>query len=198
MADLRAATPSAAAEILTEGVFSSCQFMAQAGARIRQLALRQVETKGNALVREIQRVNRQHPRRRLEDWLQRLDDLSASLRRCARTSLRQHGTEARNLVERLSRVRPGLLLKQRREVFEQAELRFREQAAHRLRELNQKLASLQERLRLLGPEQVLARGYSITMDDQSGQVIRQAGAVRPGQTLKTRLSTGEIRSTVVP
>jgi exodeoxyribonuclease VII large subunit len=198
VADLRAATPSAAAEILTEGVFSSCQFMAQVTARIQQLTRRQFENKGHALDRHSQRLARLHPRRRLEHWVQHLDDLSASLGRCARQAVRQHRTAARNLGERLSRVRPALLLKQRREVFQQAELRFREQASHRLRELNQKLASLQGRLKLLGPEQVLARGYSITMDSQTGSVVRDAGSVQPGQTLKTRLSNGELRSTVIP
>ncbi len=42
VADVRAATPSAAAEIITEGVFSSCEFLSQAANRIRQLAGQQI------------------------------------------------------------------------------------------------------------------------------------------------------------
>jgi exodeoxyribonuclease VII large subunit len=49
---------------------------------------------------------------------------------------------------------------------------------------------------LLGPEQVLARGYSITMDAETGQVLRQAQGVKPGQRLKSRLNVGEVRSRV--
>ncbi len=55
---------------------------------------------------------------------------------------------------------------------------------------------LKTRLRLLGPEQVLARGYSITFDAATGKIIGSARETRPGQELKTRLKTGEVRSIV--
>jgi exodeoxyribonuclease VII large subunit len=196
VADLRAATPSAAAEIITEGVFSSCQFVSEVTARIRQLTGRQLENKSYLLAQVNQRLARLHPRRRFEDWLQRLDDLQGSLLRCAKQGARQQRVAWRNLIERLARVRPALLLKQRREVFQQAELRFREQTEHRLRELKNKLGGLEANLRLLGPEQVLARGYSITMNADTGEVLRSAERVHPGQRLKTRLKAGEVRSRV--
>lgn len=196
VADLRAATPSAAAEIITEGMYSSCQFVADARARIHQLAGRQFENKKFALSQAVQRLTRRHPRRRLEDWLQRLDDLQASLSRCARQAVRQNRVTCRNLIQRLSRVRPALLLKQRREIFQQTESRFREQAQHHVRELKQKVNSLEARLQLLGPEQVLARGYSITMRADTGQVLRNSADVTPGQTLKTKLKKGELKSRV--
>ena len=196
VADLRAATPSAAAEILTEGVFSSCEFVAEANARIRQLAGRQLQSKIDELSRTAQRLARQHPRRRLEDWLLRLDEVQGGLGRGVRKTMQQHRVNWRNLAERLSRVRPTLLLHQRREVFQQAELRFREQAGHRLRELRHRLAPLEARLRLLGPEQVLSRGYSITLNAETGAVLREASSVPPGLRLKTKLKHGELRSRV--
>jgi exodeoxyribonuclease VII large subunit len=49
---------------------------------------------------------------------------------------------------------------------------------------------------LLGPEQVLSRGYSITMDAASGKIIRRAKDVKRGQNLKTRVQAGEIFSEV--
>lgn len=196
VADVRAATPSAAAEIITEGIFSSGQFVSEAAARIRQLAYRQFDDKRDLLGEMTQRLARVHPRRRFEDWLQRLDDLHSGLVRCARQGARQHRLAWRHVTERLARVRPALLLKQRREVFHQAESRFREQAGHRLRELHNRLASLQARLRLLGPDQVLARGYSITLNADTGEVLREPQQARPGQRLKTRLRSGEVRSRV--
>jgi exodeoxyribonuclease VII large subunit len=196
VADVRAATPSAAAEIITEGLFSSSQFVSEAAARLRQLAARQFDDKIYLLTQLSQRLTRLHPRRRFEDWLQRLDDLQASLLRCARQGSRLQRVAWQNLLERLARVRPALLLKQRREVFQQAESRFHEQAAHRLGELRTKLAGLESRLRLLGPQQVLARGYSITMNADTGEVLRAAERVTSGQLLKTRLISGELKSRV--
>jgi exodeoxyribonuclease VII large subunit len=197
VADLRAATPSAAAELITEGVFSSCQFVADAAIRLRQLVGQRLADKGYVLTQTSQRLARVHPRRRLNDWLQRLDDGKSRLLRCAKQGARQRRNDWLTLSERLSRLRPALILKQRREVLHLAAQRLREQGQHRLREWKTRLASLETRLRLLGPEQVLARGYSITTDAASGKVLRDANTVRAGQDLKTRLQTGEVLSKVV-
>ena len=89
VADVRAATPSAAAEIITEGVFSSCQFLSEAAQRIRQLARQQMEDKRYGLAQVAQRLARVHPRRRLNDWLQRLDDAQTSLLRCVKQGARR-------------------------------------------------------------------------------------------------------------
>jgi exodeoxyribonuclease VII large subunit len=194
VADVRAATPSAGAEIITEGVFSSCQFLSEAAGRMRQLVRQQLEGRDRLLAQAVQRLARVHPRRLFNEWLQRLDDLQSSLVRCVKQGTRQQRLGWRNLAERLSRVRPALLLKQRREVIHQAEQRLQEQAHHRLREWKNRLATVDVRLRLLGPEQVLARGYSITTDAVSGKVLREAKQVKAGQRLKTRLRSGEIRS----
>jgi exodeoxyribonuclease VII large subunit len=196
VADVRAATPSAAAEIITEGVFSSCQFLSAVAGRMGQLTRQQLQAKGYALAQTGQRLARLHPRRRLNDWLQRLDDLQNSLLRCVKQGARQQRTRWQNLSDRLSRLRPALLLKQRREVLQQTERRLREQARHRVTERKNRLKTLEARLRLLGPEQVLARGYSITTDAQTGKVMSEASEVSLGQRLKTRLKKGEVFSKV--
>jgi len=64
----------------------------------------------------------------------------------------------------------------------------RQQLAHRL---DQAVG----RLRLLSPENVLARGYSITMDAETGCVLRDASSIRPGQRLRTQLHRGKVEST---
>jgi exodeoxyribonuclease VII large subunit len=198
VADVRAATPSAAAEIITEGVFSSFQFLAEAAERIRELTRQQMGDKRNELLQRAQRLARVHPRRRLDDWLQRLDDSQAGLQRCLSQGVRRQHLAWRNLSDRLARVRPALVLKQRREALEQSRQRLREQARHRLRESANRLDAFGARLRLLGPEQVLARGYSITMDAATGRVVREAGQVKAGQRLRSRLKVGEVLSTAVP
>ncbi len=194
VADLRAATPSAAAEIITEGIFSSCQFIAETGSRLRQMVWQRLEDKQYEFTQARQRLARLHPRRRLGDWVQRLDDLQSALLRCARQGARRHQLALRTLAERLVRVRPAVLLRQRRELFEQAQRRLREQVRHRCREAQNRLGTLQTRLRLLGPEQVLARGYSITMDAASGVVLRDSAQAKPGQQLSSRLQKGLLRS----
>ncbi|HWF19808.1 MAG TPA: exodeoxyribonuclease VII large subunit, partial [Verrucomicrobiae bacterium] len=63
VADLRAATPSAAAEIITEGVYSSCQFVSEAAERMSQLVRQRIADKEYELVQTSQRLLRMHPRR---------------------------------------------------------------------------------------------------------------------------------------
>jgi exodeoxyribonuclease VII large subunit len=198
VADVRAATPSAAAEIITEGVFSSSQFLAEAAQRIGQLARQRMADKRYELTQVVQRLARVHPRRRLNDWLQRLDDAQTSMLRCVSQGARRQRLAWQTLWERLARVRPALLLRQRREAFVQVERRLRQLARGQLEMWRNRLGVLEARLRLLGPEQVLARGYSITTDAQTGKVLREAKSVKAGQRLKTRLQTGEIFSRAEP
>ena len=193
-ADIRAATPSAGAEIITEGVFSCCQFLAEAGERLMQLARQQVEAKVDDLEQYCKRLARVHPRRRFNDWLQRLDDLQSGLFRCARQGTRDRSVAWQNLRERLSRMRPRQIVKQHREKLQQQKMRLHELARNRLQVSQNEFAALETRLRLLGPEQVLARGYSITMNADTGRVIRAAAEVKAGQRLRTRLKSGEVRS----
>jgi len=198
VADVRAATPSAAAEIITEGVFSTTQFLAEAAQRMSQLALQQMDDKRDELTQMTQRLARVHPRRRLNDWLQRLDDAQTSLLRCVKQGARQQRLAWQALYERLGRVRPALLLRQKREALAQAERRLHEQACGDLEKWRSSLSALEGRLRLLGPEQVLARGYSITTDAESGKVLREAKDVKAGQRLKSRLKAGEVFSRAEP
>jgi len=194
VADVRAATPSAAAEIITEGVFASWQFLSEAGQRIGQLARQQLEDKRYGLEQVAQRLVRVHPRRRVNDWLQRLDEAQASLARCVKQGARRQRLAWQNLTERLARVRPALVLKQRREAFTQVERRLNGAMRQQLETRRTGLHALEARLRLLGPEQVLSRGYSITTDAASGKVLREAREVKAGQRLKTRLRAGEVHS----
>jgi exodeoxyribonuclease VII large subunit len=175
VADLRAATPSAAAEIITEGVFSSGRFLEQCRERIRQLLTRQLANKQFLLAHNAGRLIRAHPRRKFQNWQQRLDDLQTNLTRCLKQRARHSQIILQNLSERLHRIRPSHSLKQRRE----------------------QLRQLERRLNALGPQQVLSRGYSITMDATTGAILKDAKKAKPGQKLKTRLKTGEITSEVV-
>ena len=194
VADVRAATPSAAAEIVTEDVFSSGQFLARAGVRMRLLLRQSFEERQEELELARTRLRRLHPRRRLDEGLQRLDDLQTSLHRCAGQGTRERRVAWRHLLDRLRRVRPALVLADRRELLERQARRLRELAVRQWQNRRKALATEEARLRLLGPEQVLARGYSITMDAVSARVIRAATEVKSGQKLRTRLKTGEVRS----
>jgi exodeoxyribonuclease VII large subunit len=195
-ADVRAATPTAGAEILTEGAFAAARWLEEVQDRMGETVRRYIASEERQLGQLAQRLRASHPRRQLNRRLQLLDDLHGELSRSMRRDLQQRRLAARQLGLRLGRLRPSRQLALRREALVRQRDRLREQARNQLHSLRQQCDALGTRLRLLGPEQVLARGYSITQDARTGKVIRAARQTRPGQKLKTRLHIGEVRSAV--
>ena len=196
VADLRAATPSAAAEIITEGPFGSRQFIADAGRRLGLLARQHIEDNREQLLSLAHRIIRAHPRRQLRDAAQHLDELQVALLRAVSQGMREQRRRWQSLTERLARLKPSSVLKLRQQTLRDLDRRFHEAARRHLERRRHELQPLDARLRLLSPENVLARGYSITRDAASGHVIRVAAEVRPGQKLRIRLKTGEIHTAV--
>ena len=66
----------------------------------------------------------------------------------------------------------------------------------RLERARRKISSSSRTLDAVGPRQVLARGYSITLDEAGG-IVRNPSAVKAGQLLETRLEGGTLRSRAV-
>lgn len=196
VADFRAPTPSAAAEIITEGVFSSRGFVEQAPAMMREAVRGRLEEAQEALEQTWRRLVRVHPRSRLNESLQRLDDLQVSLERCAGRGLRQNQTRWFNATQRLLRIRPSDQLKGRRESLARNQTRLLERLRHIIQQKRLRLAKALTHLRLVSPEHTLARGYSITQDPATGKVIRHADEVEVGQRLETRVYRGTITSQV--
>ena len=196
VADLRAATPSAAAELITEGYVEAAGRVEAAavrlGLRIRRRLAESRESQRNLTAR----LSRVHPRRRLERQGQRLDDLSAVLGRDLRGIATPRRLALGSLVKRLSAVRPATGLARKRSDVEQLATQLKASTHRRLQQLNDRLLKSAAGLRLLSPQQVLERGYSITLDASTGRVIRTAADVEPGQSLTTRLAAGQIESTV--
>lgn len=194
VADLRAATPSAAAEIITETGFAARASLAETQAYLQRLARERMEELARDLRQCAQRLALLHPRRQMNEQAQRLDDLHVSLFRAARQNLRVHETACETLAQRLSRVRPSQTVGRLSESLHDLQRRLLESTRRQFADRRQEFSQAEMRLRLLSPLNVLQRGYSITVDDLSGTVVRAASQVRPGQKLRTRLGEGEVRS----
>jgi len=198
VADFRAATPSAAAEILTQNYVASADFVAGAQARLAQLVRQRFGWAHDGAAGFIRRLLRAHPRRRLESWAQLLDDLSGSLVRSARMQVRARVLARENLTRRLLTQQPGLVLARKRRELELLTRRLPKALTAGLAANHTRLAALTARLRLLSPQNVLERGYSITTDSATGSVVRDPAALKTGQRLRTTLAAGVMDSVVVP
>ncbi|MGL4319199.1 MAG: exodeoxyribonuclease VII large subunit [Pseudomonas sp.] len=189
VADVRAPTPSAAAELLAP---DSSDLQRRLDSLKRRLAL----TLQTRLSREQLRLEGlarrlRHPGERLRQQAQRLDDLDMRLRRAfAQQASSRHERLAR-LDGRLNAQHPGRALALLRQRLDSLAERLPRATQARLREQRQKLENLAQTLHIVSPLATLGRGYSILLDER-GQAVRSAAQTRPGQRLKARLGEGEL------
>ena len=196
VADVRAATPSVAGELITEDVFASRGDLTSTAAYMRRLAKGGVESTRRELSRLTHRLGRAHPRRALDDSFQHLDNQLDDLNRLAKQGVVARREHLRLVSQRLLSLRPTTLLARRRDQLGWLQRRLAEVPS---RAMGKRAASLEQAaslLELLSPKSVLARGYSITRDAATGAVLRDAKNAKPGQILRTHLHDGEISSTV--
>ena len=190
-ADLRAATPTGAAELASAGYHEAC-------ARIGELG----RTLGSVLDRRLnvlaQRLDRAalclvHPRERLAAARERTERLGARLSAALARRIERLQSRQALLGLRLDARRPDL----HREAERCARLGTRLAAAtdRLLRQRADRLAGLAAHLQHLGPQAVLARGYSITRDAQ-GRILRAAAQVGEGDRVTVELASGRLRATV--
>lgn len=195
-ADFRAATPSAGAEIITENVFASRQFVTDARARINQLAQRGIAFSREDLANLRHRLELQHPRRGLAENIQRLDDACEELHDTVKTALQNRRQRLNDLGHRLNARPLTQIISLHRQRITELSRRLAEAVQSRLQSDDAHVKDLTNRLRLLSPQSVLDRGYSITAIAKTGQVIKSPEQAPTGTELRTTLRDGEITSTV--
>lgn len=196
VADLRAATPSAAAELLTAGYVAASAQVADMAERMPRLAWQEWEARSDAASALERRLARLHPRRLLEAQGQRLDDVLESMRRATQRARREAGQRMESAARRLAGSRPMERIMRERLRLEDLRRRLTLAATQGRRRKADAVAGLSERLRLLSPQSVLDRGYSITTNADTGEVVRDAATLQAGQRLATRLAHGTVHGVV--
>ncbi len=189
VADVRAPTPSAAAELLAP---DSTDLQQRLDSLKRRLLLRMRDQ----LARERLRLDSlarclRHPGERLRQHAQRLDELDLRLRRAWQLRLNARHEQLARLEARLAAQHPGRLLALLRQRLEALGERLPRAIQLQLRQQRQRLENLAQGLHLVSPLATLGRGYSILLDEQ-GQAIRRASQTRPGQKLEARLGEGRL------
>ena len=191
-ADLRAPTPSAAAELVAPDRSARAQRLVHLKQRLVQaISRRQTAARhGFALLQK--RLDHQDPKRRLEQQSQRLDELSGRLQQLLNLRLHQGERRLANLELRLQARSPSTLLAAGKRRHQLAEERLHSLMNKRQDLAAHRLAMLSARLDGVSPLATLGRGYSITRTP-SGEVISRAAQVSPGQQLVTTLAEGDLR-----
>ena len=195
VADLRAPTPSAAAELITEAQHKVEELVDSLSNRLIRAARFQ-------LLRSLQRFGRvpiayaqQRVVTNLHRLEQRLDDLVFRMETAMNRVLRQHSRAVVELNAAVLRHDPSRQLNSAREVLAACQSRLNYALDRSLSSRRSQWANLHGQLYSLSPLAVLNRGYAL-VQDENGVLVRSASQVAIGQAVKTRLGDGVFSSNV--
>jgi exodeoxyribonuclease VII large subunit len=197
VADLRAPTPSAAAELIVTDT-------AELSRRVRELENCLQKYLRNFLQQSLTRLRFLSERTLARELIQRMRDARQQLDLNAEAVLRklkQFVADARAALstraQSLKRHDPKRELAVCKTRVGDLERRFAMQAPRLLEKARQRFQTAEGILRVVSPEATLHRGYSITTDAE-GKVIRSVAAARPKSKIRTRVTDGEFESEVLP
>jgi exodeoxyribonuclease VII large subunit len=193
VADLRAPTPSAAAELLAPDITELRRNFDALGKTMDFRVASTLEHHGRVLDLTSRGALRSEPVRLLREAEQGLDDLELRFRTGWQDYWRHldDHLSSRQLV--IERNHPAQRLAQAGHDIELARHRLTTLVSQRIEQGGERVRSLKKLLQSLGPDGVLARGFSLTTDP-TGKAITDAGKVMPGDKLITRLANGSVSS----
>jgi exodeoxyribonuclease VII large subunit len=172
VADLRAPTPSAAAELIVPDMID---------------LQRRIDGCTRALARQLLS--------RVRDAQQRLDHARETLHRCLMHKIDSYRRGLVHIAAALQARSPARELMMRRNRFADLQRRLIACPGHLLENASHRFRHIEGILRVLGPDATLRRGYSITTNER-GKIIRTVAAVRPKMKIRTRVSDGEFGSEI--
>ncbi|MGF1695107.1 exodeoxyribonuclease VII large subunit [Vibrio lamellibrachiae] len=195
VADMRAPTPSAAAELVSRDNSHKAQAVM---AKKRNLlnAMRHYMSAQQADIAQLNhRLDKQHPSVQLQQQSQQIDQLEARLHHASKQYLNNQQIKLSRLEHKLQLQSPVIQLSQQSSHLAQSEQKLVDAMQRHLLNTRHRFSLMAEKLDTVSPLATLSRGYSITQDSK-GSVITRAEQVKTGDKLLTRLAEGEISSTV--
>tara|TARA_B110000240_G_scaffold150094_1_gene166257 strand:+ start:732 stop:2078 length:1347 start_codon:yes stop_codon:yes gene_type:complete len=194
VADMRAPTPSAAAELVSQDqstlynkTLNLQDKLVKAFTRLQQERLHRQQTIK-------QRLLQNHPQKQLQQQSQHVDQLQASLQSAFKQILNQANQQQQHIHSRLFLSSPQKLLLRHQLSLQELQTTLQRSCQQLIDNKNQKLLNSMHLLDTVSPLATLARGYSISF--KGAEIVKCTQQVQVGDILVTRLEDGEIRSEI--
>jgi exodeoxyribonuclease VII large subunit len=192
VADVRAATPTAAAELLSPDKAQLIRQIAQQESQLTRRMSRILEQSQQQLDFMIKRIR--HPKERIDQQQTQLDQLKRRLQQSLERTIQEHKVKTQNLEHRLQKNTPARRIEQNQEKLRDIDARLALALNNTLTSKQISFARLIDKLNLVSPLNTLSRGYAIASKDK--QVIRSVNEIEKGDSIKVRVQDGEINCTV--
>ncbi|HUJ54118.1 MAG TPA: exodeoxyribonuclease VII large subunit [Steroidobacteraceae bacterium] len=189
VADARAPTPSAAAELVVPDRLACLEAIARAAQRLSGGVRRELRVGSTRLEAARRRLSLVHPGVRLQQRMQRLDDLMRRLAAAARAGLHQDARRLAHSHARLLGRSPLRLLSEQRAAHQALQARLDRAVSEQLSRAAHRLALAQRALDAVSPLATLTRGFAI-VTRADGTLLTDAAAVGDGDDIEARLARG--------
>ncbi|WP_372747247.1 exodeoxyribonuclease VII large subunit [Litorivivens sp.] len=193
VADLRAPTPSAAAELLCPDQMEVRTYLSSLNTTLQNQILRTL--RGARERQQSLHKRLRNPAQLISERSQRLDERELYLQRLIGQLLQTHRHRVNSLEKRLLSLSPSRQLTQQQRQLEETQKRLMVAVRNALRHQQQRLNHTADMIRKLSPDGTLQRGYAIVLDAR-GKAVTDAGSLSQGDTLQARFGRGRATATV--
>jgi exodeoxyribonuclease VII large subunit len=196
VADLRAPTPSAAAELAAPDQAVLRETFARAQRQLSRRMQGRIQHVNQRLDHLAHRLQQRHPAARLADQARRLQALKATLQGNVRRLLETRALRLDTLTQRLATRRPERTLAALGERVGAARRSLDRLALEAVRARRQRLRELARTLHAVSPLEVIGRGYAVITAAVTGSVVSSVAQLKQGDRLEARLADGSLLCTV--
>ncbi|HCJ6373994.1 exodeoxyribonuclease VII large subunit [Citrobacter sp. RHBSTW-00671] len=195
IADLRAPTPSAAAEIVSRNQLELLRQIQHGQQRLEMAMDYYIANRTRRFTQLHHRLQQQHPQLRLARQQTVLERLRQRMNFALENKIKQANQRQQRVSQRLSQQNPQPRIYRAQTRIQQLEYRLAENIRTRLSAQRERFGNVVTHLEAVSPLSTLARGYSVTTATD-GKVLKQTKQVKTGDVLTTRLSDGWVESEV--
>lgn len=193
VADQRAATPTAAAELISPDRYQQLQKLSSIESRLTYLIQQNLQQKQQKIDWLNKRIR--HPKDQLEIIRQKLNQLNQRNINCVKNVLTAYRSQTNLIEARIQQHNPSHQLKRLQQKLENINTRFQHESRQIISTRSKKLQYLIYTLDAVSPLHTLKRGYAI-IKDENNNIIRNVDNVKKNQSIKTELAKGHIYSTI--
>ena len=195
VADQRAATPTAAAELVTpQRLDNTLMLISDFQQRLYNTMRAQIDFEKKQLAKLTGSYIFQQPTRLYENYAQKVDQLTQQLRQQQERRLTNAANDVAQVYNRLLAYNPQRLVDQERLTVQQLAARLQTAAQSKTQQTAQQLQALTKQLHSLDPLKIMERGY--TYVTRNGKVVNQAAQLNTGEPLLLHFADGEVTVTI--
>ncbi len=195
VADLRAPTPSAAAEVVSRNQLELLRQVQALQQRLEMSMDYYLAGRSRRFAQINHRLQQQHPQLRLARQQTVLERLQQRMHNALDTQVKRASLRQQRVIQRLNQQNPQPRIHRAQTRVQQLEFRLSQSIRDRLSSTRERFGSAITHLEAVSPLATLARGYSVTTATD-GKVLKQTKQVKAGDTLTTRLNDGWVESEV--